>query len=184
MSRETSDSGTNLQIRRDAQVGSEDGAIERLRVQSRDNASWEPRGGYWTPSDGELLSIWETPAGSQSEGVPTAGALPVLPISAEEYGPPALVAASADADDLQLVLVRRQLDPLTHSEFRAIALQAIMCAFEYEDLRWLRSYWARSTNQLFCLFETRSHDLVREHADRSRIPCDEVLDAIELKVPS
>jgi hypothetical protein len=106
--------------------------------------------------------------------------LRVLPITAEEYGPPLLEPAAGEGDGLQLVLVRRHLDPLSSGEFRAIALQAIMCAYEYTDLRWLRSYWAREQKELLCLFRTRTHDLVREHARRSRIPCDEVHDAIEI----
>ncbi len=133
---------------------------------------------YWTPDDGEVLTVLRA---SDAESAPPC-ALPVLPITPEEYGPAGMEAAAA-APDLQLVLVRRQLEPLTHTEFRAIALQAIMCAYEYTDMRWLRSYWSRSTDQLFCLFETRSHDLVREHARRSRIPCDELHDAVELVAP-
>lgn len=133
---------------------------------------------YWTPDDGELLSVFA----GDAPGVAEPGLLPVLPVTPEEYGPTGM-ASQAGAGDLPLVLVRRQLDPLTHTEFRAIALQAIMCAYEYSDMRWLRSYWSRTTDQLFCLFETRSHDLVREHARRSRIPCDEVHDAVEIVPP-
>lgn len=130
-------------------------------------------GAYWTPDDGQLFSVFDgEPRGDST--------FPVLPITSEEYGPPGMEPAAGDGDELGLVLIKRQLEPLTHAEFRAIALQAIMCAYEYSDLRWLRSYWARETNHLYCLFRSRTHDLVREHARRSRIPCDEVHDAVQL----
>ncbi|MGE0601728.1 MAG: nickel-binding protein [Dehalococcoidia bacterium] len=148
-------------------------------------AEQEPRGllaGYWTPDDGRLLSVFESPEdGEPPEVAEGARVLPVLPITADEYGPRDLQSQAANEDDLSLVLVRRQLDPLTDREFRAIALQAIMCAYEYSDMRWLRSYWSRSTDQLFCLFETSCHERVSEHARRSRIPCDEIHDAIEIR---
>lgn len=154
-------------------------SLDELVRRARQRSSQDPalRKAYWTPDRGQLLSIYE---GDES-AAPT-GLIPVLPITAEEYGPPALEPAAGDGANLQLVLVRRNLGPLTPREFRTIALQAIMCAYEYPDMRWLRSYWATGTDELHCLFRTRTHDLVREHADRSRIPCDEIHDAIELDI--
>jgi hypothetical protein len=142
-------------------------------------AGAQPLAGYWTADDGELLGLYES-VGGLAAGATGNSLQEVVPVTPEEYGPPDETSLAAGAKDLQLVLVRRQLEPLTPGEFRAIALQAIMCAYEYQDMRWLRSYWARETDQLFCLFETRSHDLVREHAQRSRIPCDEIHDAVEV----
>jgi hypothetical protein len=132
---------------------------------------------YWTPSNRQLLSIYEkAPAVAGTE----AELLSVLPITADEYGPPAMAPAAGDGRELGLVLVRRHLEPQTDRQFRAVALQAITCAFEYTDLLWLRSYWATEQNELLCLFRTRTHSLVREHAHRSRIPCDEFHDAVEI----
>lgn len=169
-----------IYVKREHVIANERAAAEAQLAAAASQQALQPLSGVWTPADSELLALLQTPeAGTAS--VEAAGLLPVLPITAEEYGPPLMESAATGADDLGLVLVRRQLDPLTHSEFRAIALQAIMCAYEYEDMRWLRSYWSRGTDQLFCLFETRSHELVREHARRSRIPCDEVLDAVEVR---
>jgi hypothetical protein len=137
---------------------------------------------YWTPAESGLLSVFrQVDGGGPHLGDPRPEVLPVLPITAEEYGPPAMSPAAGSGEGLQLVLVRRHLDPGTYREFRSIALQAIMCAYEYTDLRWLRSFWAREQNELLCVFRTRTHDLVREHAYRSRIPCDEVHDAVELR---
>ncbi len=142
-------------------------------------AEARPVAGYWTADDNELLTLYAGNATGEPAHLP-AGMLEVVPVTPEEYGPPGESSLAEQTPDLPLVLVRRQLEPLTPGEFRAIALQAIMCAYEYPDMRWLRSYWARETDQLFCLFETRSHDLVREHAQRSRIPCDEIHDALEI----
>jgi hypothetical protein len=136
---------------------------------------------YWTPEQQQLLSIYEGDGLAVTiDRGPLREMLAVLPIRAEEYGPPAMEPAAAEGDGLQLVLVRRHLESMTSQEFRAIALRAIMCAYEYRDLRWLRSYWATEQNELLCLFRTRTHELVREHALRSRIPCDEVHDAIQV----
>lgn len=168
----------DLFVKRESRTGADLGEL-RATLTARDPAGLRLDSAYWTPDDGELLSVF---AGDSPES-DHAGVLPVIPVTPEEYGP-AGISSQANGDDLQLVLVRRQLDPLTQTEFRAIALQAIMCAYEYSDMRWLRSYWSRSTDQLFCLFETRSHDLVREHARRSRIPCDEVHDAVEIVAPA
>jgi hypothetical protein len=137
----------------------------------------------WAPGSGEVLAVYEGDEAAANVSLTPFSVQRVLPITAEEYGPPEAESLAADANTLPLLLVRRKLDPLTQAEFRAVALQAIMCAYEYTDLRWLRSYWARDDNELHCLFRARTHDLVREHAARSRIPCDEVLDAVDLLQP-
>lgn len=138
---------------------------------------------YYTPGPGQLLSVYESGGSATTATEPGREVLPVIPITPEEYGPPGVEPAAGDGDALQLVLVRRHLDPITHREFRALALQAIMCAHEYSDLLWVRSYWATEQNELLCVFRTREHELVREHARRSRIPCDEVHDAVQLEIP-
>lgn len=154
--------------------------IEQL-VASGDTGGLRLVGAYWTPDQGRLFSVFEGEGlAPRLAGAGSADIFPVLPITAEEYGPPAMDPAAGSGERLQLVLVRRRLEPMTHPEFRAVALQAIMCAHEYTDMRWLRSYWATEQNELHCLFRTRTHDLVREHARRSRIPCDEVHDAVEV----
>ena len=152
--------------------------VARLAATARDDGG-ELLSAYWTPQQRQLLSIFH---GDSATVGPSAvpETFPVLPITAEEYGPRAMEPAAGEGDGLRLVLVRRKLDPMTQREFRAVALQAIMCAYEYTDMRWLRSFWATEQNELHCLFRTRTHDLVREHAQRSRIPCDEIYDAIEV----
>ncbi len=137
---------------------------------------------YYTPGQGQLLSVYEADGIAPRPGESGREVLAVIPITPEEYGPAGIEPAAGDGQALQLVLVRRHLDPITHREFRALALQAIMCAHEYSDLLWVRSYWATEQNELLCVFRTREHDLVREHAQRSRIPCNEVHDAIELEL--
>jgi hypothetical protein len=134
----------------------------------------------WTPTRGQVFSVYEGELAPKTANDESVEVFPVLQITAEEYGPAGVEPAAGEGDELQLVLVRRQLPPMTTSEFRAVGVQAIMCAHEYTDMRWLRSYWDTGQNQLNCLFRTRTHDLVREHAERSRIPCDEIHDAIEI----
>ena len=164
----------NLFVHRETSPEQTQEAVELTRPEAPAGRRLERA--YWTPGDGEVLSVFSGVAGEMPPG-----SLPVVPVTPEEYGPPA-VTPLAPKGELPLALVRRRLGPLGEDDFRAIALQAIMCAYEYPDMRWLRSYWSRETEQLFCLFETRDHELIRDHARRSRIPCDEVHNAVELRL--
>jgi hypothetical protein len=149
------------------------GPLAKVRQQiPRPQAPAQLAAAYFASEHGQLFSVFA--------GAPIAGGSLVVPITPEEYGPPGIEPAAGDGNDLQLVLVRRKLGPIQEREFRALALQAIMCAHEYSDLLWMRSFWAVEQEELTCVFRTRHHDLVREHAQRSRIPCDEVSDAVEV----
>ncbi len=139
---------------------------------------------YWTPEDHLLFSVHEGGEGRVSPG--ETGVQAVVELRPEEYVP--LVESPAPLndegrqgrDDLPLVLVRRWVERATREEFDAMAMRAVMCALEYRDLVWLRSYWAPEQQQTTCIFRTAAHDLVREHAERSRLPCNEIHDAIEI----
>ena len=143
---------------------------------------------YWTPEDGLLFSLHESSIAGDAPAIAAASdAVPVIELNPEQYiplveSPPALnVYDRPNEEDLPLVLARRTVEPASETEFHSMALRAVMCALEYRDLVWLRSYWAPEQQEITCIFRAASHDLVREHAARSRLPLDEVYDAIEIR---
>jgi hypothetical protein len=70
--------------------------------------------------------------------------------------------------------IRRNVPGLGQEDIDAAAFRALVCATEFENLRWVRSYWDRDAGAIFCIYEAASRELVIEHARRARIPCDEV----------
>ena len=80
---------------------------------------------------------------------------------------------------MPLYTIRRKIPDATQEDVDAASLRAIFCAYEYSGLRWLRSFWDRRNQELLCVYEATSPDQVREHSERSRIPCDEVIEVVE-----
>lgn len=81
---------------------------------------------------------------------------------------------------MALFSIRRNVGPQTRDEMDAAALRAIMCAFEYPGLRWIRSYWDQAGGQITCFYEATDAGQIRDHSRRSRIPCDDVREVVEL----
>jgi hypothetical protein len=81
---------------------------------------------------------------------------------------------------MPLFTIRREIPGLSREELDAAAYRAIMCAFEFPGMRWVRSYWDAPRGEITCLYEARDAEQIRDHAHRSRIPCDEVREVIEV----
>lgn len=81
---------------------------------------------------------------------------------------------------MTLYAIRREIGAMSPDEVDAAALRAIICALEYDGLRWVRSFWDRGHGRLDCLYEAQSAAQVREHSMRSNIPCDEVNEVSEI----
>lgn len=81
---------------------------------------------------------------------------------------------------MPMFAIRRNVVGLSDEEIDAAGYRAVVCAIEYDGLRWLRSIYDRERGQLLCLYEARSEAEIREHALRSRIPCDEVREVEEI----
>lgn len=81
---------------------------------------------------------------------------------------------------MPLYAIRRDLGPITREELDASAYRAIMCAYDFEGLKWVRSFWDPEQGEIRCLYEAQDVAQVIEHARRSRIPCDDVREVIEI----
>ncbi|MCC6381408.1 MAG: DUF4242 domain-containing protein [Dehalococcoidia bacterium] len=75
---------------------------------------------------------------------------------------------------MALFVVRRNVEGLGQEDIDAAAYRAIMCSYEYPGMKWHRSYWDSALGVLDCVYEAHDADEIREHAKRSRIPCDDV----------
>jgi hypothetical protein len=76
---------------------------------------------------------------------------------------------------MPLFLIRRDVTGATQTDYDAGVFRAISCAYDYEGLRWIHSYWDREGGMSYCLYEARSIDQIKQHSQRSQIACDEVL---------
>jgi len=81
---------------------------------------------------------------------------------------------------MPLYAIRREVGQLTPDEVDAAALRAVICALEYDGLRWVRSFWDREHGLLNCLYEAQDAAQIREHSMRSNIPCDAVAEVQEI----
>jgi hypothetical protein len=81
---------------------------------------------------------------------------------------------------MPLYSIRRDVPGATREDVDASAFRAVVCAYEYEGLRWIRSFWDEHKEQILCLYEALSPEQLEDHARRSRIPCDEVREVEEL----
>ena len=81
---------------------------------------------------------------------------------------------------MPLFAIRRSVGLMGQDEMDAAVYRAIFCAVEYEDLKWVRSFWDRSNGEVCCYYEARSPEQIREHSLRSAIPCDSVTEVDEL----
>lgn len=69
----------------------------------------------------------------------------------------------------------------TKDDVDAASFRAIVCMFEYPGMRWLESYWDRERGQLICIYEADNAQQIFDHAERSKIPCDEVRPAVVIR---
>ncbi len=73
-------------------------------------------------------------------------------------------------------LIRRNVPDADQEDIDAAAFRALVCTVEYPGLRWIESHWDRESGALFCIYEGASTSQVFEHARRSRIACDSVVE--------
>lgn len=81
---------------------------------------------------------------------------------------------------MPLFSIRRDVPGATQEDLDASAYRALVCANAYKGMRWIRSYWDRENGQILCLYEARSREDLIQHSERSRIPCDEVREIMEI----
>lgn len=76
--------------------------------------------------------------------------------------------------------IRRDVGPISREELDAAAFRALICALEYDGLRWVRSFWDRRNGRLDCIYEAQDEAQIREHSLRANIPCDDVHEVLEV----
>jgi hypothetical protein len=81
---------------------------------------------------------------------------------------------------MPLYAIRRELGTISRDELDASASRAIMCAYDFENMTWVRSFWDPEAGNITCLYEAASAEDIREHARRARIPCDDVREVTEV----
>ena len=81
---------------------------------------------------------------------------------------------------MPLYSIKRVVGDVSQQEVDAAAYRAIICAYQFDDLKWHRSYWQADIGELTCLYEAQSPEQLQEHALQSRLPCDEVLEVKEI----
>lgn len=155
--------------------------IQRTSRSASATASAEWQSSVWTHSNRQLVSVFES---ESPPDVPDGEVMRVVEVSPDEFLPianeldPSLAADPVAQEQGQLVVIRRGVTGWTEEDLRSAALRAMMCSFEYPELTWVRTYWAPEQGTTVCLFKVKDHEQAREHSRRSRIPCDEVLDAV------
>jgi hypothetical protein len=77
-----------------------------------------------------------------------------------------------------LFLIRRDLPGAIEEDIRAGILRAVSCAFNFEGMKWVTSYWDRANGKAYCVYEAANEDQLRDHAERARVPCDEILSVL------
>ena len=84
---------------------------------------------------------------------------------------------------MPLYKIHRLIGPSTQEDVDAAGFRAIVCAPQFPGLRWIQSYWDQDGGCLDCFYEAASPEQIRQHAELSRIPCDEVVE-VQLVHPS
>lgn len=82
---------------------------------------------------------------------------------------------------MPLYTIRREIPGDDREAIDAASLRAISCAYEFPGLRWIRSYWDEPAQALLCLYESTSPEQIQEHSRRSRIPCDDIREVVEIE---
>jgi hypothetical protein len=75
---------------------------------------------------------------------------------------------------MALYLIRRNVPGIGKEDIDAASLRAISCAYSYEGLRWIQSYWDPEAGVMDCVWEAKDAEQVADHARRALLPCDEI----------
>ncbi|MCA9844823.1 MAG: DUF4242 domain-containing protein [Dehalococcoidia bacterium] len=73
-----------------------------------------------------------------------------------------------------LYKVRRVVGELAQDEVDAAALRSTWCLSDYPNVTWHHSMWDKEAGEIICLYEAPNEEIIREHAEAARLPCDEV----------
>ena len=82
---------------------------------------------------------------------------------------------------MPLYHIRRLVPDRTAEDIDAAGFRALVCAVDFEGLRWVVSHWDQEGGEIHCIYEAQSPEQLIEHARRSRIPCDEVREVLAIR---
>jgi hypothetical protein len=75
---------------------------------------------------------------------------------------------------MPLYLIRRDLGNAGREDVDAAAIRALSCAYNYDGLRWIASYWHEPEGRTFCVYEAQNEQQIIDHSAQARMPCDEI----------
>ncbi|MGD9934374.1 MAG: nickel-binding protein [Dehalococcoidia bacterium] len=82
---------------------------------------------------------------------------------------------------MALYQVRRSVPHATPEDIDASGFRALVCAMDFDGMRWVVSHWDRDRGEIYCIYEAESAEQLFEHARRSNIPCDEVREVVPVR---
>jgi hypothetical protein len=81
---------------------------------------------------------------------------------------------------MPLFLIKRAIPGATASDYDAAVFRAMSCAYEFDGLRWVTSYWDEDGGYSYCVYEAQDADQVEQHSHRAQIACDEVFPIVQV----
>jgi hypothetical protein len=76
-------------------------------------------------------------------------------------------------------VIRRDIPDATQEVVDAASMRAIWCLRDFPEVRWVRSYWDQSADRILCIYDAPNEEMLRQHSESSRLPCDEVLEVTQ-----
>jgi len=71
-------------------------------------------------------------------------------------------------------LARRNVQGATTEDMQAAGFRAYSCVLGYRGMRWLTSIWDQAKGEMYCVYEARSAEDVKDHAKAALLPLEEV----------
>jgi len=72
-------------------------------------------------------------------------------------------------------LVRRNLPGASKEDVEAGLFRTYTCVAYFPGVKWISSFWDQEHGQALCVYEAESAQQLRDHSERARVPCDEVV---------
>ena len=76
---------------------------------------------------------------------------------------------------MALFLIRRDVRGSNQEDIDAGTWRAVSCAYNFDGLKWINSYWDVEGQRVFCVYEAESAEQIRMHSRLARISCEEVI---------
>ena len=74
-----------------------------------------------------------------------------------------------------IFMVRRNLPGVSKEDVEAGLFRTYTCVAYYPGMKWINSFWDGDREQATCVYEADSEQQIRDHSERARVPCDEII---------